>query len=210
MTLIGIVDYFRNDRHFDYFLTLEEDFIKAGRYAEICQDNWDTYSTEFTRLLLATGSEIDVVAKLVCARIDSATTPRTIDQWRKIITDHEPNFPAATVRLFDMEFRPWEEWATDNNPDWWDLYNKVKHRRDVHFRDATLKRVMIALGGLYIMCNAHKPVGFDNPSPKHYRWRGIRFHDNPCDDELKKGIAAKQERKRLREAGVVNTADPIP
>jgi hypothetical protein len=47
--------------HWSYYVSLEDDLIETGRYVEICEDNFDTYSTQFTRLLLAAASEVDVV-----------------------------------------------------------------------------------------------------------------------------------------------------
>ena len=40
------------------------------RHVEICEDNLDIYSTQFTRLLLSAASEVDVVAKILCGQID--------------------------------------------------------------------------------------------------------------------------------------------
>ena len=56
--------------HWSYYMSLEDDLIETSRYVEICEDNFDTYSTRFTRLMLSAASEVDVVAKILCGQID--------------------------------------------------------------------------------------------------------------------------------------------
>src|SRR5207249_8817300 len=52
--------------HWDYYLVLENDLLSCRRYVEFHSTNMQVYSIEFVRILLATCSEIDVVAKGLC------------------------------------------------------------------------------------------------------------------------------------------------
>jgi len=36
-------------------------------------------------------------------------------------------------------------------PKWWDCYNKVKHERSLHFREANLENVLFATAGLCVL-----------------------------------------------------------
>lgn len=56
--------------HWRYFIALEQDLEGTTRYVEPAEDNFKTYSVEFTRLLLSACSEIDVVCKVLCQKID--------------------------------------------------------------------------------------------------------------------------------------------
>ena len=55
------------------------------------------------------------------------------------------------VRRYELSFLPWKEWRDDANPAWWTGYNKVKHDRDEHYRRASLKNALYALGGLFVL-----------------------------------------------------------
>ncbi len=78
--------------HWQHFLSLERDFIETLEYVELDQDNKDTFSVAYTKLLLAVCSEIDVVAKLLCKKINSLSTASNIDDYRGEIKGKYPNF----------------------------------------------------------------------------------------------------------------------
>jgi hypothetical protein len=152
--------------HWNYFLALDRDLAVLSRYVEFAKENESTYSIELARLLFAAASEVDVVAKLLCAHIDPTKSPDTINGYKPILLGAIPALPTTTVYIprYGLEFEPWSNWAGNTNPDWWVAYNKVKHERDEHFSKATLKNVWNALGGLLILCVhfysrelAHKP-----------------------------------------------------
>lgn len=139
-----------NAPHYDYFLTLCEDLETTFRYVDLDPRNYATYSIEFTRLLLSIGSEVDVVAKMVCASIVPDKEPRNIDQYRAIILSHYPTIPEieVTVRRGGLSILPWKDWKQNENPSWWKAYNNVKHHRDAHFTDANLENTLNSLAGL--------------------------------------------------------------
>jgi hypothetical protein len=139
--------------HWNYFLALEQDTEQLARYVEFCEPNYSVFSVEIAHILFAAASEVDVVAKLLCAQVAP-------DAPRANINDYKAALLPAIVELPDMEvfvpryglsFRPWSNWAGQQNPLWWRSYNKVKHERDVHFNQATLKNALNALGALLIL-----------------------------------------------------------
>jgi len=56
------------------------------------------------------------------------------------------------VPRYNLTLRPWSNWTRDENPNplWWRSYNNVKHQRHEHFKDANLKNVLNAVGGLLV------------------------------------------------------------
>ena len=46
--------------HWNYFLAIEGDIDAISRFIEPCEDNYQTYSQELARTLIASASEIDV------------------------------------------------------------------------------------------------------------------------------------------------------
>lgn len=144
--------------HWQYLLALDSDLKTVSRYVEIVPENFKTYSIEFVHLLLAAGSEIDVVAKAICKAVAPNEAAEKIDQYRRIITNAYPKFSNLTFSVpgSGIPLAPWKSWETPlpntpKNPDWWTSYNKVKHYRDVRFGEANLENSINALAGLFAM-----------------------------------------------------------
>ena len=65
--------------HWQYFIAIESDLERTGRYVEIAPANFKTYSIEFARILQSASSEVDVVSKLVCeGKIQTNHTKKSI------------------------------------------------------------------------------------------------------------------------------------
>ena len=139
--------------HWQYYKSILNDLEVLSRYVEISQDNYETYSIELTKILLSVCSEVDVVAKLLCASANQIESPDNIKSYQKILLAKFPGLPDVEVSIpkYSISFKPWEEWPQDKTPKWWNDYNKVKHERDKHFRDGNLKNVLFATGGLCVL-----------------------------------------------------------
>jgi hypothetical protein len=174
--------------HWNYFLALEKDLEGLSRYIEFCKDNLNTYSIELAHLLLSSASEIDTIAKCVCGILDRKAKPKNIDEYRKIIRTAEKDEPKVTfpggesqrmsdlkvfLPRYNMALMPWKPWAEDKNPDWWQSYNKVKHERNNHFNEATLRNALYSVAGLlsinYLYCRLE--LTRDKPQYR-YQYRG--------------------------------------
>ncbi|MDR4497348.1 MAG: hypothetical protein MRK02_05390 [Candidatus Scalindua sp.] len=139
--------------HWQYLITLDSDLKEVSRYVEISSANFNTFSIEFVRLLLAAGSEIDVVAKLLCKEIDDSKRRKDINDYRNVITTKYPKFHTMIIDVpqYEIQLIPWETWKDNGNPPWWKVYNDVKHKRDIYFKDANLENTINAVAGLYTM-----------------------------------------------------------
>lgn len=141
--------------HWSYYMSLEDDLIETSRYVEICEENFATYSTQFTRLLLAAASEVDVVAKQLCRQIDPTGTHGNINDYRNVIVPKFPAIPAMQlgIQWNPVRVKPWESWGapTPSNPDWWRAYNDVKHERNANFKSASLRNALAAIAGLHCL-----------------------------------------------------------
>lgn len=139
--------------HWNYFLALEDDVVRLSRYIEFTQANFSAYSLELARILLATASEVDVVAKQLCARLDPACQAGNIAKYREVIHSAFPILADTLVLIprFGLTLNPWEEWRNNANPYWWKAYNNVKHHRHTNFADASLKNALNSLAGLYVL-----------------------------------------------------------
>lgn len=142
-----------NKLHWNYFLALEDDLDTVSRYIEFSEGNFNTYSIELAHLLFAASSEVDVVAKTLCAQLDATAQRGNINEYRSTITAGIPNLATEEVFIqrYGLSLTPWIDWTGSTNPLWWRSYNNVKHERDQYFSEATLKNALNALAGLLVI-----------------------------------------------------------
>ena len=132
-----------HQHYWEYFLAIEDDLVKTSRFVEFSTDNFKTYSIEFAKIILASASEFDVIAKILCNKI-SAKKVCNINDYREVILEKYPQFHSMDVNLsrYDIKLSPWSDWNTGGNPDWWKSYNNVKHERNRFYSEATLETAL--------------------------------------------------------------------
>lgn len=137
--------------HWNYFLALESDLDRVSRYVEFTTDNYTTYSLEMAHLLLAAGSEIDVVLKGLCKKVNPTIKASNIENYREILTPKFPKLCSMNVRIprYNLGIIPWDNWQNNKKPCWWDAYNKVKHERNKYYYKANLQYTIESLAGLF-------------------------------------------------------------
>ncbi len=138
--------------NFDYFLALEQDLERYSRYIEFHEDNFNTYSLELVRLLLAAGSEIDVILKELCRRIEPNKFPDKITEYKDIVLAKFPEIEQSQVRIakYHLKSTPWCGWS-QSSPSWWKSYNNVKHDRLKNYKEGNLGNVLMAVSGLGVL-----------------------------------------------------------
>jgi hypothetical protein len=139
--------------HWNYFLALERDMETVARYIEFAEPNFQVYSIELAHLLFGAASEVDVIAKLLCERVEPHAPRANIDEYRRVLVRGMPNLPTSQVFVprYALTLQPWDEWNRGSNPLWWRSYNNVKHERDRYFAEATLKHALNGLAALLIL-----------------------------------------------------------
>ncbi|QYK51861.1 MAG: hypothetical protein KF701_05025 [Anaerolineales bacterium] len=139
--------------HWNYFLALESDLETISRYIEFSPENYKTYSIELAHLFLASSSEVDVVAKLLCEFIAPGKKAKDINDYRSHITKSIPEFADEEIFIprFGLDSKPWSNFKKGKSPVWWADHNKVKHGRHEHFSDANLKNVVNSVGALLVL-----------------------------------------------------------
>ncbi|HZM03971.1 MAG TPA: hypothetical protein VFC44_13245 [Candidatus Saccharimonadales bacterium] len=143
--------------HWQFFESVDEELHSLSRTIEFCRENFPVFSVDLSRLYLSLGSEIDVVAKLLCARVAPSGTPKNIDDYRAILTQRFPKFPEMRTEMpsHGLEFQPWLQWKTGTNPKWWRNYNDVKHERNKYYQEANLGNVLESSAGLLLLLVYH-------------------------------------------------------
>ena len=176
--------------HWDYYVSLTNDFEEISHYVEIHPDNFETYSIAFTRLFLSAGSEVDVVAKMLCKKYNSSSKAENIIGYRKELRKQEPKISTITIimKRYGLEFIPWQAWGQGNtNPQWWKNYNNVKHNRNTRYKEANLEMCLQSLAGLCVLLaylypdRMSKPMGIRRPAlflADEYRKSGIALYSS--------------------------------
>ena len=131
---------------------LEKEFANSLIYVELSQANFLTYSSVYLKLLLEIGSEVDNVLREMCAK-----TGRTdISTYASFVLAKYPNITSHAVQVKDGGFSiiPFNGWNTiqpSQSLSFWEAYNIVKHDRVSNYQEATMKNVLNALAGLFIL-----------------------------------------------------------
>jgi hypothetical protein len=145
--------------HWNYFLALEQDLAHVGRYVEFAESNFKTYSIELAHLLLATCSEVDVVLKGLCKKLQPEARLKDINDYQLVVNRSLRNLASEHVWVDrqGLDLYPWQHWDKDvnmsplTNPHWWGSYNDVKHQRSDYFKQANLSNVLNAMAGLLVV-----------------------------------------------------------
>lgn len=139
-----------------HYLVLESDIDNISRFIEFSENNFHTYSIQLAHFLLAVGSEIDVLLKALCRMLDNAAKLRNMQNYKKVITDNLPGIIKQEVlcRKYGLRLTPWINWVDEERLEWWQAYNAVKHKRNIHFEEANLKNSLNAIAALYLL-NVH-------------------------------------------------------
>lgn len=143
------------DKIWAFYQRLEKEFINSLNYVALTEDNYNTYSIEYEKLILSIGSEIDILCKALCNEIQRDKHPNQMPQYYAILSSI-PNFMTSKVCCLkqNISFSPFAEWTDQNRPDWWNVYNKIKHDRinNNNYKKGNLKSTYYALARLYVLC----------------------------------------------------------
>jgi hypothetical protein len=141
-------------KYWDYYLTIERDIIETTRFVEFVPTNYSCYSIEFARIIMSAGTELDMVFKQLCEKIDPNTTADNINNYYDVVIPVFPNIINIQryIRGYELLLKPFDGWTKGNNPCWWTHgYNKIKHERNTYFNKATLENAINIVSGLSIV-----------------------------------------------------------
>jgi hypothetical protein len=141
------------DVHWNYFLSVEDDLMRLSRFIEFNELNYECFSIENTRILIAAAAETEVICRQICKQLAPTSSANNIMEFRDEIINGYPRFSQLSVSIprYGITLLPWDSWNKPGNvPKWWTAYNKMKHERDSHYHLASLENVLNAVAGLYV------------------------------------------------------------
>jgi hypothetical protein len=172
----------KTEVHWNYLLAIESDLERLSRFVEFDERNFDCFSIEISRILLAAAAEVDVVCKQICRRLNPSSSAGSINRYRdEILVAYPfvPNFEVLVPR-YGLKLKPWINWSDHSGvPAWWTAYNKIKHHRDTEYLRANLKNALNAVAGLFVVVlylyKEKAELGELVPSPQLLRPSEDRF-----------------------------------
>ena len=158
----------------NYYLMLEKDFMNTFQYVEPSVDNNSAYSKEYNKLLLSIGSEIDVVFKELCKKIENKNSndveKYNIINYMNVISNYNNFSNENCINLVTREIiSPFCDWINRKTPLWWKNYNHLKHDRlsNDNIKLGNYSNVKESLSALYIICRVlYKTSYSKEPTPK--------------------------------------------
>lgn len=146
------------NQYWDYYLTLEHDFIELEKIIPVDPINKNTFSLKYLKLLFSICSEIDVLFKELLSLNGYPGNAKEWDipDYMTFIKENCNQFNNEIV-IYDNEKRcsPFEEWSLNKNLTWWTKYNLGKHHRTdktrgvENYKRINQDTVLLSLSGLY-------------------------------------------------------------
>ena len=167
---------FDNGGFWEYYKDLERQFEEFLNYVPYFQKNENTFSFRLANLIVAIGSYVDSAFREIATYPDFMKKYPLIlktanGKLRKTrISDYHNLAEEYSLKDKEVEFkclpkreriRPFAKYLKIDGkvacPDWWQVYNGIKH----HFRDnlekANLKNAKEALSGAFLLNAIHTP-----------------------------------------------------
>lgn len=183
------------------YLLIEKEFMETLPYVSLCEDNYNAFSDAYLKLILQIGSAVDVALKKYCSILKPGPNADNIKAYRVIIADIVgEKFTNELIKLKNSAYdlppiNTWQEWNTPNSPEWWHVYNNVKHNRTQEvkickerdnkpgkksYKYANQKYTLQALAGLYqVLAFTYHEIVKDNcefvpyPTPESKLFRPV-------------------------------------
>ncbi|MDF0519844.1 hypothetical protein P0R31_21630 [Bradyrhizobium yuanmingense] len=117
------------------------------------------------------GSEVDVIAKMLCNREAAGQNASNIIHYQAILTARFAGLHQIGIDIprYRRKVQPWLSWDPANPipPIWWTAHNKVKHERDTNFWRANQQNTLEAICGLLaLLLYWFKDEGHLQPYPE--------------------------------------------
>jgi len=143
-----------SQNHWKYYLMLEKRFIESIEFAELHEDNFNTFSNGYALLIQVIGAELDTVFKEFCGF--NTADRKNIADYAQYILNNTPDIKNQKINVqeYDIEIQPFMNWDI-NQPakslQWWEAFTDIKHDRYERLKQAKQKNVLNILGALYLI-----------------------------------------------------------
>jgi hypothetical protein len=162
---------FENGGYWEYYKDLERQFENFLEFVPYLSGNEETYSFRLANQILAIGAHIDSAFKEMFRYSDFSTRYpeilQKVNDEKAKITDYRELEKEYCLSKREVAFKrlperdiiiPFEQFGLSKSPDWWHVYNDVKHNFSDNFGKATLQNTRNALAGAFLLNVVHIPA----------------------------------------------------
>lgn len=140
----------------NYYLYLEEDFIKLTRYISVHSNNYKTFSDEIHKQLLSVAMEFENINKEINKELGNKLNDRcNIVEFGKWLFDSVIDYENIVIEIkFSKEnlilnpFKKQKNGTETEQMSWWRAYNQIKHDRYKNYIDVNFEHLLNALAAL--------------------------------------------------------------
>ena len=110
------------------------------------EDNLNTYSFEFMKIIVSASIEFETVSKKIFNTIKMKDTWIKLESNKYHLIDFE-----LKLRDFDLSIMPFKKIDDEKAFIWWDAYTSAKHDKINSLHKSSLKNALSAVGSLMIL-----------------------------------------------------------
>jgi hypothetical protein len=198
------VDYFENGVFWELYLDLEHQFENFLEYVPFLKGNEMTYSFKLLNMIVSIGGHIDSAFKEMARYPKFASNDRCkkilekLEETKVNIQRGKQPKPISIklcLEVFETEYRlsekyvafkkrdgtpyiitPFENWSSKRVPEWWAIYNNLKHDIGSNIEKANLLNTTHALAGAFLLNVIHLPAAI-RMYKKHIIKPSPQFHN---------------------------------
>lgn len=157
------IDRMTFEIYWSYYISIEKMMINTIQYVSPSKENKNTYSDEFTKIILLSCSEIDSILKLLCKLNGMEIDDRkyNMSYYAKLFEEDDrikdemygPEY-VSTINESFLGVTPFKHINSKlkyGGLEWWQDYQCLKHDRMKNAKKGNLKNAISALTAHYIL-----------------------------------------------------------
>lgn len=157
------IDRMTFEIYWSYYLSIEKMLANTIQFVSPSEENENTYSDEFTKIILLSCSEIDSILKLLCKLNNIILTDReyNMKNYAKMLEKdtfikHESYGPeyVSTINESFLLVTPFKDINSKikyAGLEWWKDYQSLKHNRMENAKKGNLKNSIFSVSAHYIL-----------------------------------------------------------
>lgn len=134
-------------KYWNYYLMLENRVIELEPFIAFDKSNYQTYSLKIMDLLISVCCEVESLCKLISKKSGN------INSYLDFLNNDQFYSSVKNDLVFFKKIDTLKPFKCNSNDqlEWWNSHNGLKHNRINEFQTATLKNLINALAGLYLL-----------------------------------------------------------
>lgn len=157
------IDRMTYEIYWSYYISIEKMLINTIQYVAPSKENKNTYSDEFTKIILLSCSEIDSIFKLLCKlndldidgkKYNMSYYAKLLEKNRHIKSETYGSGYVTTVNESFLAVTPFENINSKlryGGLEWWENYQCLKHDRMKNAKKGNLNTAISSLAAHYIL-----------------------------------------------------------